>query len=136
MRKDQLKKFKKMLDAQLNSILENERVVREDCCVNSDDRYDEIDQATTDSAQSMIMRLGNRKTLYIKKLNEALKRIDEGTYGECDSCGEDIGVLRLQARPTTTLCVSCKEDQERKEVLTAAGREHKSLGESFSRRYA
>ena len=69
-------------------------------------------------------------------VREALKRIDEGTFGECEECGEDIGQNRLLARPTATLCVSCKEEQERKEVLTAAGRTSKSLGETMNRKWA
>jgi len=136
MRKDTIKKFKKIFETQRDRILYNSRVVREDFSVCPDDRYDEIDQATTDIEQSMQMRLRNRETLYIKKIDEALKRIEEGTFGECEDCGEDIEVRRLEARPTATLCVSCKEEQERKEVLTAAGREHKSLGASFSRKFA
>lgn len=136
MRKDALKKFKKMLEQQKASIMEDERVLREDFSVNTDDRFDEIDQATTDVEQSMSMRLGNRKVLYVKKLDEALRRIEDETFGDCDECGEEIGMLRLQARPTATLCVSCKEDQERRECLTAVGRQHKSLGEGFSRKYA
>lgn len=84
----------------------------------------------------MRMRLCNRDTLLLKKLDESLKRIEDGTFGVCEECGEDIEVRRLDARPTATLCVSCKEEQERKEVLTAAGRMHKSLGEAFSRKFA
>ncbi len=136
MRKDQLKKFKKIFEAQKNAILFNNRVVREDFSVNSDDRFDELDQATTDIEQSMRMRLCNREVLYIKKVDEALKRIEDGNFGLCLECNEDIEFRRLEARPTATLCVSCKEDQERREVLTAAGRLHKSLGETFSRRFA
>ncbi len=136
MRKDQLRKFKRIFEAQRKAILFNDRVIREDFNVNSDDRYDEVDQATTDVEQSMRMRLRNREVLYIKKVDEALVRIEEGTFGECSECGEDIELRRLEARPTATLCVGCKEDQERKEVLTAAGRLHKSLGETFNRKYA
>ncbi len=136
MNKEKLKKFKRIFETQRNNILFNDRIVREDFSVCVDDRYDEIDQATTDIEQSMRMRLRNREVLYIKKVDEALKRIDEGTFGECEECGEDIEMRRLEARPTATLCVFCKEEQERKEVLTAAGRRHKSLGESFSRKFA
>ena len=136
MTKDKLKKFKKIFDAQRKAILFNDRIMREDFEVCADDRYDEIDQATTDMEQSMRMRLRNREILYIKKVDEALARIEEGTFGECDACGEDIALRRLEARPTATLCVGCKEEQERKEVLTAAGRQHKSMGETFSRKYA
>src|SRR5690349_4400783 len=123
MKKETLRKFKKIFESQREKILFNDRVVREDFSVCPDDRYDEIDQATTDIEQSMRMRLRNRETLYIKKVEEALKRIEEGTFGECEDCGEDIELRRLEARPTATLCVSCKEEQERKEILTAIGRE-------------
>lgn len=136
MTKDKLKKFKKIFEAQRNALLFSDRIVREDFTVCGDDRFDEIDQATTDIEQSMRMRLRNRETLYIKKVEEALKRIEEGTFGECEECGEDIEVRRLEARPTATLCVGCKEEQEKKEILTAAGRQSKSMGEGFSRKYA
>jgi len=136
MRKDALKKFKKLFEEQRKSLLFSDRVVREDFSVNSDDRFDELDQATSDIEQSMRMRLRNREALYLKKLDEALKRIDEGTFGDCDECGEEIGHNRLLARPTATLCVHCKEEQERKEVLTAAGRTSKSLGETRNRKWA
>jgi len=136
MRKDALKKFKKLFEEQKKSLLFSDRVVREDFSVNSDDRFDELDQATSDIEQSMRMRLRNREALYLKKLEEALKRIDEGTFGDCDECGEEIGHNRLLARPTATLCVSCKEEQERKEVLTASGRTSKSLGETMTRKWA
>lgn len=136
MTKEKLKKFKRIFEAQRKAILFNDRIMREDFEVCADDRYDEIDQAQTDIEQSMRMRLRNREMLYIKKVDEALARIDEGTFGECEACGEDIEVRRLEARPTATLCVGCKEDQERKEILTAAGRLHKSMGETFSRKYA
>ena len=136
MRKESMKRFKKMFEAEKQKLLFNDRILREDFSVNADDRYDELDQATTDVEQSMRMRLCNRETLYLKKVDEALKRIEEGTFGECFECGEQIELKRLQARPTATHCVSCKEEQERKEIHTAMGREHKSLGEGFSRRYA
>lgn len=136
MRKDTLKKFKRIFEAQRKKILFNDRVLRSDFAVSDDDRFDEIDQATTDVEQSMRMRLRNREILYIKKVDEALKRIDEGTFGECTECEEEIELRRLEARPTATLCVGCKEDQERKEVLNAQGLQHKSLGETFSRKFA
>src|SRR5476649_2452904 len=126
MKKDRLKKFKKIFEAQRKNILFNDKIVREDFGVNMDDRYDELDQATTDIEQSMRMRLCNREVLYIKKVDEALKRIEDGTFGECEECGEDIELKRLEARPTATLCVTCKEDQERRETMSAAGRVHKS----------
>src|ERR1700760_3264090 len=115
MKKETIRKFKRIFEAQRGQILFNDRVLREDFSVCEDDRYDEIDQATTDIEQSMRMRLRNRESLYLKKVEEALQRIEEGTFGECNSCGEDIELRRLEARPTATLCVGCKEEQERQE---------------------
>jgi len=136
MRKETLKRFRKMFEGEKRKLLFNDKVLREDFSVNSDDRFDEVDQATTDVEQSMRMRLCNRETLYLKKVDEALRRIEEGTFGLCESCEEEIGLKRLEARPTATLCVSCKEEQERKEVHTAAGLVHKSMGEAFSKKFA
>lgn len=136
MNKTQLKKFKKLFEVQRASLLFNDRVIREDFSVQEEDKYDEVDQASADVEQSMRMRLRNREALYIKKVDDALKRITEGTFGQCDECGEDIELRRLEARPTANMCISCKEDQERKEGNTASGRSHKSLGEPFNRKYA
>lgn len=128
-----LKRFKKVFETQRNQILFHDKILREDFNVNHDDRYDEVDQASTDVEQSMRMRLRNREMLYLKKINEALLRIDEGTFGECESCSEDIETKRLEARPTATLCFACKQEEERREVLTASGRKHKSLGDAFQK---
>ena len=81
----------------------------------------------------MRMRLRNRESLLIKKIDEALVRIEEGTFGLCEACEEDIEIKRLEARPTATLCISCKEDQERMEGNTADGRRPKSLGTELPR---
>lgn len=133
MNQAKLKRFKKVFEAQRNQILFHDKILRDDFNVNLDDRYDEVDQASTDVEQSMRMRLRNREMLYLKKINEALKRIEEGTFGECESCGEDIETKRLEARPTATLCFACKQEEERREVLTASGRRHKSLGDAFQK---
>tara|TARA_Y100000590_G_scaffold469387_1_gene656696 strand:- start:368 stop:781 length:414 start_codon:yes stop_codon:yes gene_type:complete len=131
MRKTTVAKFKKIFETEKRKILYNDKIIRDDFTVNVDDKYDEIDQATTDVEQSMRMRLRNRETLYLRKIEEALRRIEEGEFGNCLSCEEPIELRRLEARPTATLCVSCKEEEEKTEVFTAAGLAHKSLGETF-----
>jgi DnaK suppressor protein len=136
MRKETINKFKKIFESQLNLTVINTKVVREDLLVCADDRYDEIDQATTDTEQAIKMRLCNRDTLYLKKIQEALHRIEEGTFGECTECGENIELKRLEARPTAELCLNCKEEQEKAEHHLMVARTHKSMGESFSRKYA
>ena len=83
----------------------------------------------------MRLRLRNRESLYVKKVDEALRRIESGEFGLCECCDGDIEIRRLEARPTATLCIACKEEEEKKEVLTADGRRHKSLGATFSRAY-
>ena len=136
MNKAKIKKIEKILRAEVERPLFNDRLVREDFGVCADDRYDEVDQATTDNEQNMRMRLRNREALYLKKVKEALVRIEDGVFGLCNECGEDIEGKRLEARPIVTLCIACKEEQERRETLTASGRQHKSMGEAFSRRTA
>jgi DnaK suppressor protein len=51
----------------------------------------------------------------LQKIDRALRKIDEGDFGVCEECGEEISTKRLEARPETTLCIRCKEDQERHE---------------------
>lgn len=133
MKKEVLKRFKKLFEQQKSNVLYNDKVIREDFAVNSDDRMDDVDQASADVEQALRMRLRNREMLLVKKIDDALKRIEAGTFGLCESCENDIEIKRLEARPTATLCIACKEDEERREVLTADGRRHKSLGMALPR---
>lgn len=133
MKKEVLKRFKKLFEQQKANVLYNNKVIRDDFAVSSDDRMDDVDQASSDVEQSLRMRLRNREMLLIKKVDEALKRIEEGTFGACVSCDNDIELKRLEARPTATLCIACKEDEERRELLSADGRRHKSLGATLPR---
>ena len=73
---------------------------------------DPADRATAESDRSFTLRIRDRERRLIHKIQEAIKRMDDGVYGVCEECGEDIGVARLKARPVTTLCVSCKARQE------------------------
>jgi DnaK suppressor protein len=59
-----------------------------------------------------VLRIRDRERKLIFKIQEALTRIDEGTFGICEECGEEIGIERLKARPVTTLCIECKSSQE------------------------
>lgn len=133
MKKEVLKRFKKLFEQQKANVLYNDKVIRDDFAVSDDDRMDDVDQASSDVEQSLRMRLRNREMLLIKKVDEALKRIEDGVFGVCANCDNDIEIKRLEARPTATLCIACKEDEERREVLTADGRRHKSLGHSLPR---
>jgi DnaK suppressor protein len=78
-------------------------------------RGDQIDEAVSLNQTSMSLRMKEREKKLLAKVNLALARIREGTFGECEDCGEEIGNKRLKARPVTTFCIVCKEKQERHE---------------------
>lgn len=80
-----------------------------------DDFPDEIDTAAAESSLSFTARLRERERRLLSKIDRTLEKIERGTYGQCESCGEAIGVERLLARPVASLCISCKDEQERLE---------------------
>ena len=76
---------------------------------------DPNDRATQESEFSLELRTRDRERRLIKKIDESLKAIESGDYGFCDSCGIDIGIRRLEARPTATMCIDCKTLDEIRE---------------------
>ncbi len=98
---------------QRESILENATRLRKgELKLDQDDFSDEMDMALAESSLSFAGRIRERESKLLCKIDEALERIDEGDYGECASCSEEIGVKRLLARPVATLCITCKDEQE------------------------
>lgn len=79
---------------------------------------DPTDRASLEANRNFILRIRDRERKLIFKIQEALRRLDEGEYGICESCGEDIGIARLKARPVTTFCIDCKSNQEVQERKT------------------
>jgi DnaK suppressor protein len=80
---------------------------------------DPNDRASQESDIALELRNRDRERKLIKKVDESIARIDAGEYGYCDSCGVEIGLKRLEARPTATLCIDCKELEERREKQMA-----------------
>jgi DnaK suppressor protein len=76
---------------------------------------DPNDRATLESGRSFELRIRDRERKLVAKIEEAIARIEDGTYGICEDCGEEIGLKRLEARPVTTLCIDCKTLQETRE---------------------
>ncbi len=76
---------------------------------------DPNDRASAESLRNFELRIRQREQKLLSKIEEALQRIEDGEFGECESCGELIGLKRLEARPVTTLCIDCKTAQESKE---------------------
>jgi len=73
---------------------------------------DPTDRAALESDRNLTLRIRDRERKLRNKIEEALARLDEGTFGICEVCGEMITFKRLEARPVTTLCINCKEEQE------------------------
>ncbi len=75
------------------------------------------DQASAEIDRNFMLMLRGREQKLLRKIELAIERIDEGNYGVCDSCGQDIGTKRLEARPVTTMCIDCKTAQEEEEKM-------------------
>ena len=80
---------------------------------------DPNDRASQESEFSLELRTRDRERKLIKKIDEALTRIEDHEYGYCEACGVDIGIRRLEARPTATLCIDCKTLDEIREKQMA-----------------
>ena len=78
---------------------------------------DPTDRATLESDRNFTLRIRDRERKLIGKIKDALERIENGTYGICESCEEEISDKRLRARPVTTLCIKCKKKQEDEERM-------------------
>ena len=116
MNQKELKRFKKMLeDSKLALLQSAKKTLMEESNFDTDDLPDEIDLASSEYAQSMVFRLRDREKFLLKKIDDALGRIEANTFGICEICEEEISIKRLEARPVTTMCIRCKEEQEKQE---------------------
>jgi DnaK suppressor protein len=115
--KKELKKFQDLLEEKRKAVLDRAREMLsvENMALDTNDLPDEMDLASSEYQQSFEFRLRGREKSLLSKLDLALKKITDGTFGICEICEEPIGKKRLEARPETTLCIKCKEDQEREE---------------------
>jgi len=96
--------------------MKTEAIVNEDVITTTmlpERAADEIDVAANDSNATLSKRLLERQQAYVKRIDVALKKIEDGEYGECEGCGELISEKRLLARPVAVLCILCKEKQEK-----------------------
>ena len=114
--KDQLKMFERLLQGQRKELIgEAGRAVNR-MTQKEDSFADPSDRASWESEASRDLRIRDRERKLVEKIDQALARIVDGTFGECEECGEMISVGRLRARPVTTLCISCKAEQEAAEA--------------------
>jgi DnaK suppressor protein len=73
---------------------------------------DMVEHSALDYYRGLSLRISDRESRLIRKIQQALERMEEDEFGLCDICGEEISIARLKARPVTTLCISCKTRQE------------------------
>ncbi len=117
MKSKDIEYFRETLTNTLNEILEKNQETLEDMTESGEVYADPADRATAESDRSFTLRLRDRERKLIKKIQQALKRIDDGSFGICADCGDEISVPRLKARPMTTFCIQCKSKQEEDEKV-------------------
>jgi DnaK suppressor protein len=116
MSKEQLESFRTQLNEKREEIVKRaQQTLQQDMTLDADDLPDEMDLASSEYLQAFTFRLRGREKNLLDKIQRALERIDNGTFGICEECSEPISIKRLEARPETTLCIRCKEEQERVE---------------------
>ena len=116
LKKKELKRFRDLLLEKKDEILKSaKRTLNEDMTLDPDDLPDEMDLASSEYLQSFTFRLRGREKTFLKKIDHALEKIRNGSFGVCEECDDPISIKRLEARLETTLCIRCKEDQERME---------------------
>jgi len=119
LKEKKLETFKKLLIQEKEKLLEKmEKLKNGEVFVNKDEIKDVGDAASDEFDKAFVMRIRDRELKLIKKIDEALIRIEKGIYGICEECGCEIEEKRLKARPVATLCIACKEDQEEREQRT------------------
>ncbi len=115
----QLEYFKRKLLDWRNELMKGSESTLQDLKETNLNEADANDRASSETDQSLELRTRDRMRKLIKKINQALDRIENGTYGYCEETGEPIGLARLEARPVATLSIEAQERHERKEKTFA-----------------
>jgi DnaK suppressor protein len=110
--------FKQLLNQWLEDLLRHAGGAVNGLRENDENLPDPLDRAVFDSERNFSLRIRDRESMLIRKIRESLEDIEEGVYGICESCGEEIALARLKARPVTSHCIRCKTRIEEMERLT------------------
>ena len=111
----QLDYFRKKLADEINQLVLNEAAMMVPVQDYSEVHPDILDRAVYEGQRAFAFRIRERERFLIWKIKDSLRRIEEGTYGICEECGEDIPIARLKARPVTNYCLDCKTRMEAQE---------------------
>ena len=109
--------FRALLQQQMDELLQDAGKTVSGMTEEKTNFPDPTDRASLESDRNFELRIRDRERKLINKIRQAIERIDDGTFGLCESCEEMIGIERLRARPVTTLCIDCKTEQERQERI-------------------
>jgi DnaK suppressor protein len=110
---------KKLVKQRQDLLIEAGQTLNNKISTEKESFPDPTDQAVAELDNNFLLKLRGREQKLLKKIDEAISRIDDGTYGVCESCGGQINIKRLEARPVTTLCIECKTRQEEEEKIQA-----------------
>ena len=112
MKKKDKENFKKRLTERLEDLLNQAGNTVSGMTETKENFPDPTDRAALEADRNFMLRIRDRESKLIKKIKEALERIENDTYGICETCGEEITLKRLKARPVTTQCIDCKSKEE------------------------
>ena len=112
MKKKDIEYFKEFLNNRLEELLSQADNTVSGMTAPKENFPDPTDRASIEADRNFMLRIRDRENKLIKKIKKALDRIENGTFGICEKCGEDISVKRLKARPVTTHCIDCKTKEE------------------------
>ncbi|GAA0467074.1 TraR/DksA C4-type zinc finger protein [Aeromonas salmonicida] len=110
MTKDQLAFYKGQIERQILEL--EDRLNSQAIATDTNEMADEIDRASIEEARRLELNRIEHDKLHLRKLQGALRRINEGDFGYCESCGDEISLKRLQARPESRFCVECQSTKE------------------------
>ena len=117
MTEEELGFFKNLLTAQLNQLLGLANNTLSSLLDVADKHPDPLDRATLESERNTILRIRDRESKLIRKIKKALANLENGTFGICEICEEEIHIERLKARPVTSHCIACKTKMEAEEKV-------------------
>ncbi|HHP7233497.1 MAG TPA: RNA polymerase-binding protein DksA [Desulfobacterales bacterium] len=112
MKKKDVEYFKEFLTQQLEELLNQADDTVSGMTDPKENFPDPTDRASLEADRNFMLRIRDREHKLIKKIKKALERIENGTFGICESCGEEISIKRLKARPVTSHCIECKSKEE------------------------
>jgi len=112
MKKKDIEYFKELLEKRIDDLLNQADHTVSGMTAPKENFPDPTDRASLESDRNFMLRIRDRESKLIKKIKKALERIENGTFGICETCGEEISIERLKARPVTTQCIDCKTKEE------------------------